>query len=178
MTTIVDATGHVDQSQHTSRSGKCTLHLEKCRVRFQKSSERSHERWSPYTFRTNYSANTQTFVLETILTNSVKNYLEGWSFLNGGRPYYETINWEIKFCHLFSYNVPSHRCQNHQNNTFKSKRHLIQRSQRDLYEKPTLIPYIRVPEQSFLVTYHTLLSLYVVFSWSTLWLQKRLLVLR
>ena len=56
----------------------------------------------------------------------------------------------------------------HQNNTFKSKRHLIQRSQRDLYEKPTLIPYIRVPEQSFLVTYHTLLSLYVVFSWSTL----------
>ena len=62
----------------------------------------------------------------------------------------------------------------HQNNTFKSKRHLIQRSQRDLYEKPTLIPYIRVLEQSVLVTYHTLLRLYVVFSWSTLWLQKRL----
>ena len=56
----------------------------------------------------------------------------------------------------------------HQNNTFKSKRDLIQRSQRDLYEKPILVPCIRVPEQSFLVTYHTLLSLYVVFSWSTL----------
>ena len=41
----------------------------------------------------------------------------------------------------------------HQNNTFKSKRHLIQRSQRDLYEKPTLIPLIRVPEQSVLVTF-------------------------
>ena len=35
---------NVDQSQHTSRSGKCTLDLEKFRARLQKRSERSHKR--------------------------------------------------------------------------------------------------------------------------------------
>ena len=43
-----------------------------------------------------------------------------------------------KFCLLFRYNVPSHRCLTK----------IIQRSQRDLYEKRTVIPYIRVPEQA------------------------------
>ena len=36
--------GDVDQSQHTSKSGKGTLDLEKFRARFQTRSERSHER--------------------------------------------------------------------------------------------------------------------------------------
>ena len=35
---------NVDQSQHTSKSGKGTLDLEKFRARFQTRSERSHER--------------------------------------------------------------------------------------------------------------------------------------
>ena len=53
---------NVDQSQHTSRSRKCTLDLEKFPARLQKISKRSHERWRSYTFRTNYSVNSHAFV--------------------------------------------------------------------------------------------------------------------
>ena len=92
---------NVDQSQHTSRFGKCTSDLEKFRVRLQKRSEG----WRPYTFRTKYSVNSHAFVREATLTISVKILPRRLNLPNGSRLYYKTINCEktSAFCSVTSY---------------------------------------------------------------------------
>ena len=88
---------NVDQSQHTSRSGKCTLDLENFRARLSsRIDQKDPERWRPYTFRTNYSINSHAFVLETALTISLKNLPYRFNFLKGSRLYYKTIKCEKK----------------------------------------------------------------------------------
>ena len=68
----------------------------------QKRLERSHERWRPYSFRTNYSVNSQAFVLVATLTIWPKKLAWRLNLLNGSRLYYKTITCEKKFCLLFS----------------------------------------------------------------------------
>ena len=92
---------NVDQSQHTSRFGKCTSDLEKFRVRLQKRSEG----WRPYTFRAKYSVNSHAFVREATLTISVKILPRRLNLPNGSRLYYKTINCEktSAFCSVTTY---------------------------------------------------------------------------
>ena len=61
----------------------------------QKRSERSHERWRSYSFRTNYSVNSQAFELVPTLTESCwKKLPRRLNLLNGNRLYYKTITCE------------------------------------------------------------------------------------
>ena len=58
----------------------------------------------PYSFRTNYSINSQAFVLEAhkLIEKKIPRRL---NWLNESRLYYKTIKCEKKFCLLFSYKV-------------------------------------------------------------------------
>ena len=49
-------------------------------TQLQKRSETSQESWSPYSFRTNYSVNSQRFVLEAALTFSMKKNTSEFKF--------------------------------------------------------------------------------------------------
>ena len=149
---------NVDQSQHTSRSGKCTLNLEKFRARLQKRSVRSHERWWPYTFRTKYSVNSLThFVLEATLTISLKILPRRLNWLNESRLYYKTINCDKKsaFCSVTTYHPTVASPKEHLYEQMPSNPAFTERN----IQKAN--PYFlhSCPEQNSLVKYHTLPSL-------------------
>ena len=81
----------IDQSQHTSRPGKCTLrNFAHARLSSRKD-QKGLERWRPYTFRTNYSVNSHAFVLETALMISLKKLPERFNLLNRSWLYHKTI---------------------------------------------------------------------------------------
>ena len=126
----------------------------------QKRSERSHERWRPYNLRTNYSVNSQAFVLVATLRISLKK-----------------ITSEVKFAERKSAVL--------QNNNVWKKNYVfcsvsqgnpaVASSKEQLYEQMTSNPAFTerniqkanayllcsLQEQKSLVTYHTLQSLYV-----------------
>ena len=79
-------------------------HLTDLTLELQKRSERSHERWRPYSFKTNYSANSQTFLVRSGYPHNLieKKLPRRLNLLNGSRLYYKTITCEKKFCLLFS----------------------------------------------------------------------------
>ena len=161
---------NVDQSQHTSRSGKCTLDLENFRARLSsRIDQKDPERWRPYTFRTNYSINSHAFVLETALTISLKNLPYRFNFLNGSRLYYKTIKCEKKilpFVQLQRTTPPLP----HPQNTSMSKWHLVQPLQRETHTKrQPLSPKYSCPELNSLITYHTLPSLNVCVWLVNIW---------
>lgn len=73
---------------------------EKFHVRPQKRSESSHERWWPlYTFRTNYSlVNSHTFVLEVILTISLKKITSKVKSVEQKSPLQQNNKLPFSFC--------------------------------------------------------------------------------
>ena len=69
-----------------------------------KKSERSHERWRPYSFRTNNSVNSRAFVLEATLTISLKKKITSEVKIaerKSALPQNDKV-WK-KFCLLFDY---------------------------------------------------------------------------
>ena len=110
-------------------------------LQLQKRSERSHERWRPYSFRTNYSVNSQVFVLVATLTMSSKTlevkFTERKSALLQNNNVWKKI---LPFVQSYKVNPPLH----HPKNNFMSKRHLIKPLPREIYKMPTLISYILV----------------------------------
>ena len=121
--------------------------------------ERSHERWRPYSFRKNYSVNSQAFVLVVTLIISLEKITSEVKFAERKSALLQNNNvWKkiLPFVQSYKVTPPLH----HPKNNFMSKWHLIQPLQREIYKKPTLISYILVRSKN-LVTYHTLQSLYV-----------------
>ena len=105
---------------------------------FQKRSERSLERWRSYSFITNYSVNSQTFLVRSGYPHNLikKKLPRRLNLLNGSRLYYKTITCEKKilpFVQSYMVTPPMY----HPKNNFMSKRHLIQPLQR--YNNPSLI---------------------------------------
>ena len=144
---------NVDQSQQTSRSGKCTLDLEKFRSWLS-----SRKDQKGLMKGANYSVYSQTFAQEATFTISLKKIPRRLNLLKGSRLSYKTIKCEKKFCLLFSFKVtpPLH----HPKNNFMSKWHLIQPLHREITKNQRLSPWFS-SEQKSLVTYHTLSSLHV-----------------
>ena len=158
---------NVDQSQQTSRSGKCTLDLEKFRSWLS-----SRKDQKGLMKGANYSVNSQTFAIEATFTISLKKLPRRLNLLKGSRLSYKTIKCEKKFCLLFSFKVtlPLH----HPKNNFMSKWHLIQRN----YKKPTLISLILVRSKNLWSRITLYRACTYVFGLSTVWLQQRRLHLR
>ena len=132
--------------------------LDKCSLT---AGERGHESWSPYTFRANSSDNSHAFIREGSLTISLKTlprrlklgsiFAISWGpSLNRSRLYYESVN-----CLLFSYNVPFYRYDEMTSNPAFTKK--------NIQNANTYLPHSSPEKQNSFVTYHTLLSLYVVF---------------
>ena len=125
----------------------------------QKRSERSHERWRPYSFRKNYSVNSQAFILVPTLRISLKKITRRLNLLSRSQLYYKTIMCEKTLPFVQSYNS---------NPTIASPK-------KQLYEEMTSNPAFTekniqkanayllysLQEQKSLVTYHALQSLYV-----------------
>ena len=126
----------------------------------QKRSERSHERWRPYSFRTNYSVNSQAFILVATLRISLKK-----------------ITSEVKFAERKSALLQNNNVWK-KNSTFCSVlqgNSAVASPKEQLYEQMTPNPAFTerniqkanayllcsCQEQKSLVTYHALQSLYV-----------------
>ena len=100
-------------------------------------------RWRPHSFRTNYSVNSQAFVLMATLTISLKEKITSEvKFAEQKSALLQNNVWKKILPFVPSYKVtpPLH----HPKNNFKSKWHLIQPLQRKMYKNPTLISYILV----------------------------------
>ena len=139
--TSADLSGkNVDQSQQTSRSGNCTLDLEKFHAWLYSSRKDQKgliKRWRRYSFRTNYSVNSQEFVLMATLRISLKKITSEVKFAERKSALLQNnYEWKIILSFVQSYKAtpPLH----HQKNNFTSK-HLIQPLQREIYKNPTHI---------------------------------------
>ena len=128
-------------------------------LELQKRSERSHERWRPYSFKTNYSVNSQACVLVANLRISLKKITLEVKFAVRKSALLQNNNMWKKFCLcsvLQGNPLPLHRSMNN----LMSKWHLIQPLQRNI-QKPNAYPLDSRLGQKSLVTYNTLRSLYV-----------------
>ena len=103
-----------------------------------KRSERSHERWGPYSFRINYSVNSQAFILVAVPTISLKRLPQRLNLLNGSRLYYKAIMCEKKsaFCSVLQGDkaVASPKEQLYEQITSNPAL-----TERNTYKKPTII---------------------------------------
>ena len=110
----------------------------------QKRSERSHKRWRPYSFRTNYSVNSQAFRTSGYPQNLVEKKIPSEiKFAERKSALLQNNNvWKKNLPFVQSYKVapPLH----HPKINFMSKWHLIQSLQTEIYKEPTLISYVLV----------------------------------
>ena len=154
---------NVDQSQPTSRSGKCTLDLEKFRAWLysSKKDQKGLMRGEELTVveQTYYSVNSQAFLLVATLTNSLKKLPWTLNLLNGSRLYFKAIRFEKNsaFCSVLQGNpaIASPKEQLYQQTT--SNPAFTERN----IQQPIAYLLDSRWEQKSLVTHHTLQSLYV-----------------
>ena len=133
--------------------------------------ERSHERWRPYSFRKNYSVNSQAFVLVVTLIISLEKITSEVKFAERKSALLQNNNvWKkiLPFVQSYKVTPPLH----HPKNNFMSKWHLIQPLQREIYKKPTLISYILVRSKNLWSRITLYRACTYVFGLSTLWLQQ------
>ena len=144
--TSADLSGkNLDQSQQTSRSGKCTLDLEEFRPWLLYSSRKDQkgpmkgedltvlEQTTQLTHKRSYSR----------LTISLKKITSEVKFAERKSALLQNNNvWKKILPFVQSYKVTP--LLHHPKNNFMSKWHLIQPLQREIYKKPTLISYILV----------------------------------
>ena len=163
---------NVDQSQQTSRSGKCTLYLEKFRS-WLYSSRKDQKGLMKGEDLTVLEQITQLTHKSSWLPSRShwKKLPRRLNLLNGSLLYYKTIIKILPFVQSYKVTPPLH----HLKNIFMSKWHLLQPLQREIYKKKNAYLMDSRPEKKSLVTYHTLRSLYVCMclSCQPLWLQQR-----
>ena len=126
----------------------------------QKRSERSHERWRPYSFRTNYSVNSQAFILVATLRISLKKITSEVKFAERKSALLQNNNvWKKNstFCSVLQGNsaVASPKEQLYEQMTIKSSLY------GEKYTKSQCLSPMFSSGAKSLVTYHALQSLYV-----------------
>ena len=172
---------NVDQSQQTSRSGKCTLDLEKFRTwlyssrKDQKGRMKGEdltvlEQTTQLTLKRSYYVVATPTISSKKITSEVK-FAERKSALLQNNNVWKKI---LPFVQSYKVTPPLH----HPKNNFMSKWHLIQPLQREIYKKPTLISYILVRSKNLWSRITLYRACTYVFGLSTLWLQQRRFDLR
>ena len=147
---------NVDQSQQTSRSGKCTLDLEKFRAWLygSRKDQKGRMKVENLTVLEQTTQLTHKRSYQWLPSESRWKKLP-WrlNLLNGGRAFLQNNNvWKKKkLPFVQSYKVTP--LLHHPKNNFMSKWHLIQPLQKEIYKKRILISYYSRQEQKSLVMY-------------------------